>query len=111
MKNGGNGGRRPEEDGDGRFVVRNAPAGSLVARVTLVVLARSLAFSVVRCVECGRVVMDVPGWPEIELRPEKNRNGRGRLVTCRRCHAKTEVVEHGRPLLDHIPGRLELDAS
>ena len=58
--------------------------------------ARAFFYSVVRCPECYRRLMDVPGEPHIQTRTvEANRaSGRGRVIRCGRCHSDIEVIEH-----------------
>jgi len=60
------------------------------------VAVRALLYSVVRCPECDRRIMDVPGDPHIETRtvdPDRA-SGRGRVVSCKRCSSLIEVIEH-----------------
>jgi hypothetical protein len=39
--------------------------------------------------------MDVPGRPQIEVRPYEGRpSGRGRTLVCHRCKSSIEVIEH-----------------
>jgi uncharacterized protein with PIN domain len=57
----------------------------------------AVTFTDVRCPDCNRKLMAIPGSPRIERRTVKNdaeRSGRGRVVSCRRCSSLVEVIEH-----------------
>lgn len=59
--------------------------------------SRTSAYVAVRCPNCDRRVMDVPSGTTLEVRVARTvgeRTGRGRVVTCQRCHAYVEVLEH-----------------
>jgi len=71
-------------------------SGPIVARVSMTTVeGRAVLYSVVRCANCGRRIMDVPGDPEIRTRivGENNASGIGRVVPCIKCRAYTEVIE------------------
>lgn len=69
-----------------------------VAHVALTTLsvAGAIVFTDARCV-CGRRLMAIPGVVTIEVRrcaTERDRSGRGRVVSCHRCKALLEIIEH-----------------
>lgn len=70
-----------------------------VALVSLSVTARAIVFTDVRCPNCRKLVMAVPGVVIAEVRAVKDndaRSGRGRVVKCNRggCQTLCEVIEH-----------------
>lgn len=74
-----------------------------VARVSLSVTTtttttRAFVYSDVRCPNCTRVVMAVPGLgSNVEartVRDSASRSGRGPVVSCKRCKSLVEVVTH-----------------
>ena len=72
-------------------------SGPAAARVTMTLMAaRAFVYSVVRCPDCYRRLMDVPGDPLIQTRivEADQASGRGRVVCCKRCSALVEVIEH-----------------
>lgn len=56
----------------------------------------AVIYTYVRCPNCKRRVMDVPGKPTVHVRivDEHRASGRGRVVTCQRCKNFLEVIEH-----------------
>lgn len=64
------------------------------AFVSLTVTASVVVYTAVRC-GCGRRLMDWPGHAYArEIADMQQRSGRGPTVTCPRCAALVEVVEH-----------------
>jgi hypothetical protein len=61
-----------------------------------VMAMRAVCYSVVRCPECDRRIMDVPGKPLILTRlvDANHASGRGRVVACKRCKNLVEVIEY-----------------
>jgi len=77
-------------------IFRATTSGPIAARVTMTIMAiRALVFSVVRCPECGRRIMDVPGEPLVYVRTvaKDQASGMGRIVSCKRCSSLVEVIE------------------
>jgi len=67
---------------------------AVIAVVTIA--AAAVSYTVVRCVNCRRRVMSVPGTPRIDCREVyKLPTGKGRTLTCPRCSVELEVIEHG----------------
>jgi len=69
---------------------------ALVARVTMTV-SRAVVFTDVRCPSCQRRVMAIPGKPTLDVRvvqSDADRSGRGRVISCKRCSALLDVIEH-----------------
>ena len=67
-----------------------------MARVSMTVIGeRAIVYSIVRCPNCDRRIMDVPGDPEIVTRivDEMHASGLGRVVPCKRCSNQIEVIE------------------
>ena len=72
-------------------------AVAAVAIVSLSLVA-TRPWTEVRCPECARRVMTIPGLVATEtrrIRGDQDRSGRGRIVGCPRCCALLEVIEHG----------------
>lgn len=68
-----------------------------VALVSITVSARAIVFTDVRCPNCRRRIMSVPGTPVIDVRAvrtDADRSGRGRVLGCKRCSTLCEVIEH-----------------
>lgn len=68
-----------------------------VALVSITVTSRAVVYTDVRCPNCRRLVMAIPGTPLFEVRKvasNDERSGRGRVVSCHRCSTLCEVVEH-----------------
>ncbi len=65
------------------------------AFVSLTVTASVVVYTAVRC-GCGRWLMDVPGTVVPEVRPieDRRQRQRGRALSCPRCSALVEVIEH-----------------
>lgn len=67
-----------------------------VALVSITVSARAVVYTDVRCT-CNRRIMAVPGLVTVEVRvvkSDKDRSGRGRVLSCKRCSSLLEVIEH-----------------
>lgn len=76
-------------------IFRTHASGPVAARVTMTVVAiRAAFYSVVRCPNCSRRIMDVPGKPLILARVVESASGRGRVVSCKRCKSLVEVIEY-----------------
>jgi ribosomal protein S27E len=70
----------------------------MAARVTLTVTgARAIVYSVIRCPNCGRRMVDVPGEPLVSLRTvlPGRASGRGCVIRCDECKNDVEVIVHG----------------
>ena len=80
-----------------RLESRQMGSGPTVAQVSMTVVeTRAVVYSIVRCPDCDRRIMDVPGEPLIQTRTvtADSASGRGRVVNCKRCNAFVEVIEH-----------------
>jgi len=77
-----------------RVTVTRGPIEALVTMTCMA--ARAFIYSVVRCPECNRRLMDVPGEPHIETRivDGDHASGRGRVIRCEKCARDIEVIEH-----------------
>jgi DNA-directed RNA polymerase subunit RPC12/RpoP len=76
-----------------------AASCTLVASVTISVTAVVVVYTDVRCPNCSRRVMSLPGRPLLDIqvrRTDADRSGRGAVVGCARCKALLEVIQHGR---------------
>jgi phage FluMu protein Com len=68
---------------------------TLVASVTVTVHAVVVVYTDVRCPNCARRVMSLPGRLVIDVRAhrtEVDRLGRGAVVKCDRCKALVEAI-------------------
>lgn len=70
-------------------------ASSLVASVTVTVTAVVVVYTEVRCPNCNRRVLDIPGNPLLDVRAHRSptdRLGRGVVCKCDRCKALVEAI-------------------
>jgi len=64
--------------------------------VSLTVVAQ-VVYTIVRCPDCRRFLMSVPGEVPHEVRrlmSEAEGSGRGRILACQRCARLCEIIEH-----------------
>lgn len=72
------------------------PSGPIAARVSMTVVdSRVVLYSVVRCPDCNRKLIEVPGDPDIRTRvvSQHHASGEGRVLHCKRCCNWIEVIE------------------
>jgi hypothetical protein len=70
---------------------------TLVASVTVTITHVVVVYYDVRCPNCNRRVMSLPGRPPVDTvahRAEHERTGRGPVVSCARCKTLVEAVPH-----------------
>jgi uncharacterized protein with PIN domain len=72
-------------------------SSTVLASVTVTITAFVVVYTDVRCPNCNRRVMSLPGRHAIRAlahRSESDRQGRGAVVRCERCKSLVEAIPH-----------------
>jgi phage FluMu protein Com len=72
-------------------------SSTVLASVTVTITAYVVVYTDVRCPNCNRRVMSLPGVPLLDVRAhraESDRLGRGAVVRCERCKSLVEAIPH-----------------